>query len=140
MKVKHNYLIEENCLAYISKIFSDNSKIIELINKQNEQIQQITSKLNYYEDALKNDVIFETNIIIKNIENNIDGKYLIHFFPKCIHFRIEYKGNIVFKGRKEFEIEIIFPFKISELKLSQLKNCKSVFLAKKSKIYQNKKQ
>ena len=131
MKVKHNFLIEENCLAYISKIFSDNSKIKELINKQNEQIQQITSKLNYYEDALKNDVIFETNIIIKNIENNIDGKYLIHFFPKCIHFRIECKGNIVFKGRKEFEIEIVFPFKISELKLSSIEKLQGCLSSQK---------
>ena len=131
MKVKHNFLIEENCLAYISKNFSDNSKIIELINKQNEQIQQITSKLNYYEDALKNDVIFETNIIIKNIENNIDGKCLIHFFPKCIHFRIECKGNIVFKGRKEFEIEIIFPFKISELKLSSIEKLQGCLSSQK---------
>ena len=120
MNIKHDYLLEENCLAYISKILADNSKIIEAINYQNRQIQQISSKLNYYEDALKNDIIFETNINLKNIENKIDGKCLIHLFPKTINFRIECKGNIIYNGKKEFEIEILFPFQKSELKLSSI--------------------
>ena len=89
MNIKHDYLLEENCLAYISKILADNSKIIEAINYQNRQIQQISSKLNYYE---------------------IDGKCLIHLLPKKINFRIECKGNIIYNGKKEFEIEILFPF------------------------------
>ena len=131
MKVKHNFLMEENCLAYISKIISDNNKIIEFINKQNSQIQQITSKLNYYEDALKNDVTFECNIKIKNIENKVDGKCMLHFLPKCVHFRIECNGNIIFKGRKEFEIEIIFPFKNSDLKLSSIEKLQGCVSNKK---------
>ena len=120
MKVKHNFLIDGNILAYISNIISDNMKIKEIINKQSIEINKIKNKLNFYEDALKSDDFFETNINIKNVVNENDGKCLLHFFPKSIHFRIEYKGNINFTGRKEFEIEILFPFKISELKYSSI--------------------
>lgn len=120
MKVKHNYLIGNNCLAYIAKLFDNDIKIIETINNQNVQIQQLKSKLNYYEDAFKNDVLFECNINMKNISNKISGICLIHFFPKCIHFRIECSGDIIFEKRKEFEIEILFPFKKSEIKTSSI--------------------
>ena len=120
MKLTHNPLIDGNILAYISNILSDNIKIKEIINKQNIEINQIKNKLNFYEDALKNNVFFETNINIKNAEIEKNGKCLLHFFPKSIHFRIEYKGKINFTGRKEFEIEILFPFKISELKYSSI--------------------
>lgn len=131
MKIKHNYLIENNSLAYFSKLFSDNSKIINIINNQNIQIQTIATKLNYYEDAFKNDVNFECNIRLKNIENKIKGKCLIHFFPKCINFRMECEGNIIFKGKKEFEIEIMFPFKQSEIKMSSIEKIKGCIFTQK---------
>ena len=40
----------------------------------------------------------------------------MHFFPKCIKFRIECEGNIIFKGRKDFEIEIYFHLNNRKLK------------------------
>jgi hypothetical protein len=120
MNVKHNFLLQENCLEYIIKLISVNNKIIDSVNKQNLLIQQISSKLNYYEDSLKNDIFFECNVNIKNIENKINGKCLIHFFPKCIHFRIECKGDIIFTNKKEFIIEILFPFQKSNLKFSSI--------------------
>ena len=131
MNIQHNYLLENNALAYFAKLFSDNSKIIDIINKQNIEIQKIASKLNYYEDAFKNDVNFECNIRLKNIENKIKGKCLMHFFPKCIKFRIECEGNIIFKGKKEFEIEIIFPFKKSEIKMSSIEKIKGCIFTQK---------
>ena len=45
MNVKHNFLLQENCLEYITKLISVNNKIIDSVNKQNLQIQQISSKL-----------------------------------------------------------------------------------------------
>jgi len=131
MEIKHSYLLENNSLAYFAKLFSDNNKIINIINNQNNQIQTIAAKLNYYEDAFKNDVNFECNIRLKNIENKIKGKCLIHFFPKCINFRIECGGNINFKGKKEFEIEIIFPFKQSEIKMSSIEKIKGCIFTQK---------
>ena len=50
-----------------------NNKIIETIYLQKIQIQQLISKLNYYEDSLKNDVLFEYNINLKNVSNKING-------------------------------------------------------------------
>ena len=131
MKVKHNYLIEGNTLAYIFNIMSFNSKIGQIINEQNNEIREIKSKLNYYEDSLKNDVCFETNINVKNIENTIYGKCLIHFFPKSAHFKIECKGDIIFTGRKEFEIEILFPFKESQLKYSSIEKLQGCLSSQK---------
>ena len=131
MEIKHSYLLENNSLAYFAKLFSDNNKIINIINNQNNQIQTIAAKLNYYEDAFKNDVNFECNIRLKNIENKIKGKCLMHFFPKCINFRIECGGNINFKGKKEFEIEIIFPFKQSEIKMSSIEKIKGCIFTQK---------
>ena len=131
MNIQHNYLLENNALAYFAKLFSDNSKIIDIINKQNIEIQKTASKLNYYEDAFKNDVNFECNIRLKNIENKIKGKCLMHFFPKCIKFRIECEGNIIFKGRKDFEIEIIFPFKQSEIKMTSIEKIKGCIFTQK---------
>jgi hypothetical protein len=131
MEIKHSYLFENNSLAYFAKLFSDNNEIINIINNQKNQIQTIAAKLNYYEDAFKNDVNFECNIRLKNIENKIKGKCLIHFFPKCITFRIECGGNINFKGKKEFEIEIIFPFKQSEIKMSSIEKIKGCIFTQK---------
>ena len=115
MNIINNYLIENNALDYFAKLFSDNEKIINVINKPNIQIQKIASKFDYYEDALKNDVNFECNIRLRNIENKIKDKCVIHFFSKCIKFRIECEGNIIYKGEKISEIEIIFSFKQSEI-------------------------
>ena len=131
MEIKHSYLLENNSLAYFAKLFFFYIKIINIINNQNNQIQTIAAKLNYYEDAFKNDVNFECNIRLKNIENKIKGKCLIHFFPKCINFRIECGGNINFKGKKEFEIEIIFPFKQSEIKMSSIEKIKGCIFTQK---------
>ena len=58
MNIKCNYLLINNALDYFAKLFSDNEKIINVINKKNK----IASKLNYYEDAFKNDE-FEIEII-----------------------------------------------------------------------------
>ena len=55
----------------------------------------------------------------------------MHFFPKCIKFRIECEGNIIFKGRKDFEIEIIFPFKQSEIKMSSIEKIKGCIFTQK---------
>ena len=126
--VKHNYLIEGNVLSYIFDLMSKNYENDQIINKQNIEISRIINKINFYEDSLKNDIFFETNINLKNIENKIDGKCLIHFFPKSVNFKIECNGDINFNGKKEFEIEILFPFKTAELKfcsIEKLQGCLS---------------
>ena len=118
--IKHNFLIEGNVLSYIFDIMTKNFENEQKINKQNIEIMKIQTKLNFYEDSLKNDVFFETNINIKNILKKISGKCLIHFFPKSINFKIECNGDIDFKGRNELEIEILFPFKTCELKFCSI--------------------
>ncbi len=128
MKIKHDPLFEDNCLSYIANILSENNQIKEKLNKQSQQIEQIISKLNYYENAFKNDVTFECNINIKYIKNKINGRCILHFLPKSIQFKIEYKGNIDYDNKKELEIEIIFPFKLSELKLSTIEKLKGCIL------------
>ena len=130
MKIQHTPLLEDACLSYISNILLDNVKIKERIREQDAQIKQIESKLNYYEDALKNDVSFECNINIENTEN-IDGKCLLHFFPKCVNFRIDCKGVIDLKGKKEFNIEILFPFKNVNLKFSSIEKLQGCVLIQK---------
>lgn len=119
-KIKHNYLLEENTLAYILNNMKKNLELEQIINKQSLLIEQMRSKLNYFGDSFDNDVYFETNVCIKNIENKILGKCLLHFFPKSIHFKIEYKGEINFSGKKEFKIEILFPFKKTRSKFSSI--------------------
>jgi len=130
MGIQHTPLFEENCLSYISKILLDNSKIIEKIREQDAQIKRLDSKLNFYEDALKNDVTFECNINIENTEN-IDGRCLLHFFPKCVNFKIDCKGVIDLKGKKEFNIEILFPFKNVNLKFSSIEKLQGCVLIQK---------
>ena len=130
--IKHNYLIEGNVLSYIYDIMSKNSENEQRIIKQNIEIAKIQSKLNFYEDSLKNNVFFETNINIKNIKNKICGKCLIHFFPKSINFKIECNGNLDFDGkREEFEIEILFPFKKSELQFCNIEKLQGCLSSKK---------
>ena len=131
MNVKHNYLIEGNNLGYIFQILVDNKKITKLLNEQNNEIKNIKKKLNYYEDILKNDVFFESNINIRYTQNKNLGRCLIHFFPKSIHFRIEYQGDISFTQRKEFEIEILFPFKESKIKYSSIEKLQGCIFGQK---------
>ena len=144
--VKHNYLIEGNVLSYIFDLMSKNYENDQIINKQNIEISRIINKINFYEDSLKNDIFFETNINLKNIENKIDGKCLIHFFPKSVNFKIECNGDINFNGKKEFEIEILFPFKTAELKfcsIEKLQGClssKSVQNSSEEDIIENLKK
>ena len=126
MDVHHNYLIEGNTLAYIQDLIQFKSEIYKKVIEQNNEIKKVKNILNYYEDSLQNDVCFETNINIKNIENKISGKCLIHFFPKSIQFNIESQGDIIFSGRKEFEIELLFPFRESKIKycsIEKLNGC-----------------
>ena len=130
MKIQHTPLLEDACLSYISNILLDNAEIKERIREQDAHIKQIESKLNYYEDALKNDVSFECNINIENTEN-IDGKCLLHFFPKCVNFRIDCKGVIDLKVKKEFNIEILFPFKNVNLKFSSIEKLQGCVLIQK---------
>ena len=132
MDIKHNPLMEENCLAYISELFSENKKNIENIKEQSIKIEKINSQLEYYQNGLKNDVLFECNIKLKNIENKINGKCIIHFLPKCIYFRIVCTGNILSQSREEFEIEILFPFKSSEIKFSSIEKLKGCLSKQKA--------
>jgi hypothetical protein len=132
--IKHNFLIEGDTLSYIFDLMCQNSENKQRIIQQNLKSEKIANKLNFYEDSLKNDVHFETNICIKNISNQIFGKCELHFLPKCINFKIECNGEINFNARKEFEIEILFPFKEAKSKfclIEKLKGCLS------SKIIEN---
>lgn len=126
--IKHNYIFEGNVFSLVFDVMSKNYENEQRINKQEAEIANIKTKLNFYEDSLKNDVFFETNINIKHSENKISGKCLVHFFPKAVNFKIECNGNITFSGRKEFEIEILFPFKTSKSKfcsIEKLQGCLS---------------
>ena len=133
--IKHNFLYEGNTLSYIYDMMEKNYENEQRINKLNNEILKITNKLNFFEDSFKNDVFFETNINIKNTDNTIFGKCLIHFFPKSVNFKIECIGDINFSGRKELEIEILFPFKASKFKfcsIEKLKGCLSSKTVKNS--------
>ena len=56
--IKHNFLIEGNVLSYIYDIMFKNSENEQRIIKQKIEISKIQSKLNFYEDSLKNNVFF----------------------------------------------------------------------------------
>ena len=130
--IKHeNFFLEGNTLSYISNLYSNFSEIRNLIIEQKNEINAIKNKLNFYEDSLKNDVYFETKINIKYIENKIFGKCMIHFFPKSIHFRIECQDDLIFSERKEFEIEILFPFKESKIKYSSIEKLQGCLFGQK---------
>ena len=51
-------MIEGNVLSYIYDIMSKNSENKQRIIKQKREISKIQSKLNFYEDSLKNNVFF----------------------------------------------------------------------------------
>lgn len=134
-KIKHNFVDKNNCFYYVGELINKNDKIIDYMQKQEERILKLESQLNIYEEAFKNDVFFECNINLKYIKNKIDGKCLkgkclIHFFPKCINLRIECTGDINFVEKKNFEIEILFPFLESKTKSSsieKLQGCTSIY-------------
>lgn len=131
--IKHKFLIENNVLSYISDIMSKNFENAQKINILNLEIVKIKSKLNFYEDSLKNDVFFETNMKQKDIDNKIFGKCLIHFFPKTINFKIECNELIKFDGKKDLELEILFPFQICEFKFCSIEKLQGCVLSKKVK-------
>ena len=131
--IKHKFLIENNVLSYIFDIMTRNFENAQKIDILNLEIIKIKSKLNFYEDSLKNDVFFETNIKQKDIENKIFGKCFIHFFPKSINFKIECKEFIEFNGKKDLELEILFPFKICEFKFCSIEKLQGCLSSKKVK-------
>lgn len=131
MEVHHNYLIEGNVLSYILDLMKFKSEICKKLNEQNNEIKKVKNTLNFYQDSLQNDVFFETNIKVKNIENKIPGRCLIHFFPKSIQFNIETQGDITFSGRKEFQIDILFPFKQSNIKYCSIEKINGCLFSQK---------
>ena len=131
--VKHNFLIEKNALSYIFDMMTKNYENAQKINILNNEIMKIKTELNFYEDSLKNDVFFETNIKQKDIENKIFGKCFIHFFPKSVNFKIEVNECINFNGKKDLEIEILFPFKTSEFKFCSIEKLQGCLSSKKVK-------
>lgn len=129
--VNHNYLIEGNMLAYISNIMMKNFKLERKVEEQKIEIMKLKNEISFLEDSLKNNDSFHVNINLKNIENKIFGKCLIHFLPKTILFYIDYNGEIIFNGRKEFELEILFPFKKAEIKFSSIEKLQGCISSKK---------
>ena len=80
-----------------------------------------------FEDSYK-DIFFECNIEIKNGKEIIKnlGKCCLQFFPRCIYFKIECKGEIKNQDKNKFNINIVFPFRNANIKqcfIEKLQGC-----------------
>lgn len=114
---KHRYIEAEDTLNCISKLFDENSKLTNELQKQQKQIEDLSENI----DLLKNfvqDIFLECNVYVKNGKSSVQdiGKCLLQFFPKSINFRIECKGDIQENDKNNFKIEIVFPFRKAQIK------------------------
>ena len=129
LKKPHSFIQAENTLEYIYRLNDANTLLVNEIKKQKEQIKELLKRVELIEDINK-DIFFECNIYVKNGEviiKNI-GKCLLNFFPKCINFRIECKGDIINNDKNKFNIDIIFPFRKANIKqcfIEKIQGCTS---------------
>lgn len=117
LKKVHSFIQKENTLEHTHRLNEANSLLLNQIKFQQNQIKELSKNVELITD-LNKDIFFECNIYIKNGKNIIKniGKYLLNFFPKCINFRIECKGDIINNDKNIFAIYIIYPFKKANIK------------------------
>ena len=129
LKKPHSFFKDGNTLEYIYKLNEANSLLLKEIKRQQNQIYELSKNVELITD-LNKDIFFECNINIKNgkiIVKNI-GKCLLNFFPKCINFRIECKGDIINNDKNKFAIDIIYPFRKTNIKqcfIEKIQGCTS---------------
>ena len=121
MNVNHHFINQSNYLKVISILNNNQEKNINYIKTQGKKIDLLKARLDSFTDAFSNDISFETRINLKNFSFNNKhkesvSKCLIHLLPKSAYFRIECVGCLDFKSKKDFEVEILFPFIPAEIK------------------------
>ena len=126
---KHNYITEDKALQYIGQFIKANDFLYDAVKEQQKQIKDLSKRLDMFEDLYK-DIFFECNIEVKNGKENIKnlGKCYLQFFPRCINFKIECKGDIKNNDKNKFNIEIIFPFRKANIKqcfIEKIQGCAS---------------
>lgn len=129
LKKPHSFIQADKTLEYIYKLNNSNSLLLNEIKKQQKLINELSKNVELISDINK-DIFFECNIYVRNgkiVIKNI-GKCLLNFFPKCINFRIECKGDIINNDKNKFNIDIIFPFRKANIKqcfIEKLQGCTS---------------
>lgn len=129
LKKYHSFIQAENTLEYIYRLNEANSFLCNEIKRQQKQIKELSKRVELIEDINK-DIFFECNIYVKNGKTTIKnlGKCLLNFFPKCINFRVECKGDIINNDKNKFNIDIIFPFRkvnIKQCYIEKIQGCTS---------------
>lgn len=124
---KHNFITEDKSLQYIGQFIKANDLLIDAIKEQQKQIKDLSKRLDLFEDSYK-DIFFECNIVVKNGKEIIKnlGKCYLQFFPRCINFKIECKGEIKNHDKNKFNIDIVFPFRNANIKqcfIEKLQGC-----------------
>ena len=118
LKAKHGYIETKKSLIYFASLIEANTHLSNAIKMLQKDIKDLSERNKLLED-FNQDIYFECNIAVrigkKTTINNI-GKCLLNFFPKNILFRIECKGDIENKDKNNFNIEIVFPFRKTEIK------------------------
>ena len=126
---RHNYITSDKSLQYIGSFIRANECLINAIKEQQKQIKDISQRLDIFEDGYK-DIFFECNIQVKNGKEIIKdiGKCSLQFYPRCINFKLECKGDIKTNNKNTFNIEIIFPFRKTNIKqcfIEKIQGCAS---------------
>ena len=126
----HKYINENNSFQIISKLLQSNKLLSAAIKEQQKDIFELSKRLDIYEDAFK-DVSFDCNVEIKNGKKSIKnlGKCNLQFFPRNIYFRIECKGDIEKDEKNKFQIDIIFPFRKSNIKQCSIEKISGCYLS-----------
>ena len=126
----HKYIKESNSFNIISKILISNNLLSSAIKEQQNQIIELTKRLDIYEDSFK-DISFDCNVIVRNGKEKIKnlGKCNLQFFPRKIFFRIECKGDIGKDEKNKFQIDIIFPFREANLKQCSIERFNGCYLS-----------
>lgn len=114
---RHNFITEDKSLQYIGQFIKANDFLVDAIKEQQKQIKDLSKRLDIFEDSYK-DIFFECNIEVKNGKEIIKnlGKCSLQFFPRCINFKIECKGEIKNNDKNKFSIDIVFPFRNANIK------------------------
>ena len=126
---KHNFITEDKSLQYIGQFIKANDFLVDAIKEQQKQIKDLSKRLDMFEDSYK-DIFFECNIEVKNGKEVIKnlGKCCLQFFPRCINFKIECKGDIKKNDKNKFSIDIVFPFRKANIKqcfIEKIQGCAS---------------
>ena len=117
LKTKHSYIETKNTLEYIAKLSNTINILYEELQKRDKKINELSERIELVEDLNKK-FFLECNILIRNGKNIIRniGTCFLNFISRCINFRLECKGDIIYNDKNKFNIEIIFPFRKAVIK------------------------